>query len=140
MEVPSPEPGKLGRELAVQEKSIVASKPPQEIILRISDREEVISRLHELVKQFGGEVVATERDIFLASVPTGSFSKFEKELAGLSSSGKTDRLTAKKQTPGSLRFEQGTKKEGGEEKSRESAIFAADRAGRTTVRILLIQE
>jgi len=140
MEVPSPEPGKMGRELAIQEKSIVASKPPREIILRISDREKVISRLHELVKQFGGEVVATERDIFLASVPTGSFSEFEKELAGLSSSAKTDRLTAKKQTAGSLRFEQGTKKEEGEEKSKGPANLAADMESRSIVRIVLVQE
>ena len=140
MEVPSPEPGKMGRELAIQEKSIVASKPPREIILRISNREKVISRLHELVKQFGGEVVATERDIFLASVPTGSFSEFEKELAGLSSSAKTDRLTAKKQAAGSLRFEQGTKKEEGEEKRKGPANLAADMESRSIVRIVLVQE
>jgi hypothetical protein len=140
MEIPSSEPGKAGRELAVQEKSTVASKPPQEIILRISDREKVISRLHELVKQFGGEVVTTERDIFLASVPTGSFSEFEKELAGLSSSGKTDLLMARKPAAGKLRLEQGAKGEEGGEKSKEPAILAADKAGRTIVRILLVQE
>ncbi len=140
MEVPSPEPGKMGRESAIQEKSTVASKPPQEIILRISDREKVISRLHELVKKFGGEGVTTERDIFLASVPTGSFSEFEKELTGLSSSGKTDLLMARKPAAGKLRLEQGAKKEEGGEKSKESAILAAHRAGRTTVRILLVQE
>ena len=140
MEIPSSEPGKVGRELAVQEKSTVASNPPQEIILRISDREKVISRLHELVKQFGGEVVTTERDIFLASVPTGSFSEFEKELAGLSSSGKTDLLMARKPAAGKLRLEQGAKGEEGGEKSKEPAILAADKAGRTIVRILLVQE
>jgi hypothetical protein len=140
MEVPSPEPGKIGRELAVQEKSLVASKPPQEIILRISDREKVIARLYELVKQFGGEVVTTERDIFLASLPTGSFSEFEKELAGLSSSAKTDRLIAKKPAAGSLRLEQGTKKEEGEEKSKGSAKLAADMESRSIVRIVLVQE
>jgi len=140
VKTPSPEPGKIERELAFQEKSLVASKPPLEIVLRISDRKKVISKLHELVKQFGGEVVTTERDTFLASLPTGSFSGFEKELAGLSSSAKTDQLIAKKHATGSLRFEQGAKREGADEKSKGSAELAADRESRTIVRILLVEE
>jgi hypothetical protein len=140
VKTPSPEPGKIERELAFQEKSLVASKPPLEIVLRISDRKKVISQLHELVKQFGGEVVTTEGDIFLASLPTGSFSGFEKELAGLSSSAKTDQLIAKKHATGSLRFEQGAKREGADEKSKGSAGLAADRESRTIVRILLVEE
>jgi hypothetical protein len=140
VKTPLPEPGKIERELAFQEKSLVASKPPQEIILRVSDRKKVISRLHEMVKQFGGEVVATEGDMFLASLPTGSFSEFEKELAGLSSSGKTDLFMAKKHATGSLRFEQGGKREGADEKSKGSAGLAADKESRTIVRILLVEE
>ncbi len=140
VKTPSPEPGKIERELAFQEKSLVASKPPLEIVLRISDRKKVISQLHELVKQFGGEVVTTEGDSFLASLPTGSFSGFEKELAGLSSSAKTDQLIAKKHATGSLKFEQGAKREGADEKSKGSAGLAADRESRTIVRILLVEE
>jgi hypothetical protein len=138
--VPSAELGKIERQLAVQEKSLFASKPPQEIILRISDREKGISRLYEMVKQFGGEVVAAEGDRFLASLPTGSFSEFEKELAGLSSSGKSDLLMAKKPAPGSLRFEEGMKREEVDQKSKEPAGLAADTERRTIVRILLVQE
>jgi len=137
---PSPEPGKIKRELAVQEKSLVASKPPQEIILRISDREKGIFQLHKLIKQFGGEMVTTEGDMFLASLPTGSFSEFEKELAGLSSSAKADQLIAKKHAAGSLRFEQGAKREEDDEKSKGSATLAADTESRTIVRIFLVQE
>jgi hypothetical protein len=135
-----PEPGKIERELAFQEKSLVASKPPQEIVLRVSDRKKVISRLHEMVKQFGGEVVATEGDMFLASLPTGSFSEFEKELAGLSSSGKTDLFMAKKHATGSLRFEEGMKREEVDQKSKEPARLTPDTERRTIVRILLVQE
>jgi hypothetical protein len=135
-----PEPGKIERELASQEKSLMASKPPQEIILRISDRKTVIPRLYELVKQFGGEVVTTQGDMFLASLPTGSFSEFEKELAGISSSPKTDLLVAKKQATGSLSLEEGVKRKVGDEKSKEPAKLAADTKSRTLVRILLVEE
>jgi hypothetical protein len=137
---PSSEPGKMGRELAAQEKSLVATKPPQEIVLKISDRRKVIPRLHELVKQFGGEVVATERDSILASLPRGSFSEFEKELAGFSSSAKADRLIARKHVAGSLRPEEGAKREEGEEKSKGLPRLPADAESRTIVRILLVEE
>ncbi len=138
--VPPPEPGKIERELAVQGKSLVASKPLQEIILRVSDRKQVISRLHELVKQFGGEVVATEGDVFLASLPTGSFLEFQKELEGFRSSAKADRLISEKHAAGSLRLEQRAKREEGEEKSKGPARLAADTESRTTLRILLVEE
>jgi len=135
-----PEPGKMRRELAVQEKPFVASKPSQEIVLKVSDRTKAIPRLHELVKQFGGEVVATEEDRFLASLPTSSFSEFEKELAGFSSPAEADRLIAKKHAAGSLRLEQGAKREEGDEKSKGSAGLAADAGSRTIVRILLVEQ
>jgi len=137
---PSPAPEKIERELAAQEKALVVSKPPQEITLRISDRKKVIPRLHELLKQFGGEVVTTEGDMFLASLPTSSFSEFERELAGLSSSTKEDPLTAKKPTTGSPRVGQGVKREEVDEKSKGPGKLAVDMERRTIVRIFLIQE
>jgi hypothetical protein len=138
--VPLPEPAKIERKLAVPEKSRVASKPPQEIILRISDRGKVIPLLHELVKQFGGEVVTQKGDMFLAAVPTSSFRKFEKELAGISSSFKTDPLVAKEHAQGSLRLEERAKGEEGDEKSKGPAGLAADAESQTIVRILLVED
>jgi len=138
--VPAAEPGKIEEELAVREKTLVASKSPQQIILRISDRKKAISRLNELVKQFGGDVVTTKEDMFLASLPTSTFSEFEKELAGFSSSAKADRLIEKKDAVGSLRLAEGAKKEEGDEKRKGSAMLAADTGGRTIVRILLVEE
>ena len=137
---PSPEPGKMKRELALREKSLIASKPPQEIVLKISDRKKVIPRLHELVRKFGGDVVETEGDRLLASLPTGSFSEFEKELARFISSAKADQLIAKKDAAGSLGLEKGAKREEGDEKSKGSARLAADTGSRTIVRILLVEE
>ena len=138
--VPSPESGKIEKGLAPKEKSVIASKPPQEIILKISDREKGISRLNELVKQFGGEMVAAEGNMFLASLPTGSLAEFEKELAGLSASPKTDKVVEKKQVAVSLRAAPGVKRKEVDGKSKEPAKLATDEESRTIVRILLVQE
>jgi len=137
---PSSEPEEIERELTSKEKSVVASKPPKEIVLRISDRGKAISQLEELVKQFDGEIVTTEGNRFLASLPTGSFSEFEKELAGLSSSTKADKVIKRKHAAGSLRALQEVKKEGVEGKSKEPAKLATDEESRIIVRILLVQE
>jgi hypothetical protein len=139
-QAPSPEPGRFEKGLIVKEKSIVAAKPPQEIILRISDRERVISKLHKLVKQFGGEMVTSEGNMFLASLPTGSLSEFEKELAGLSSSTEADKVVTKKEVMGSARAAPGGKREEPDEKSKEPAKLAAHEERRIAVRIFLIQE
>ncbi len=108
-------------------------KPAQEIVLRISDRKKVVSQLQELIKQFGGEVVTTEGNMFVASLPTGSFSEFEKEVAELGSSPREDKLIQGKKADGGLRAAP-------EAKRKEAPRRAADAEGRTTVRIRLIQE
>ena len=138
--VPSSEPEKVEKGLPTQEKLFMASKPPQEIVLRISDREKAISQLHELVKQVGGEIVTTEGNRFLASIPTGSFSEFEKELAGLSASADADKMVPQKHVAGSLREVQGVKKEEVDKKSKEPAKLATNEESRMIVRILLVQE
>ena len=137
---PPPGPGKIEKGLAAKEKSIVASKPPQEIILRVSDRDKMIFKLQELVKQFGGEMVTAEENMFLASLPTGSFPEFEKELMGLSTPTQADKMIAKKQVAGNLKAAPGVKGEEVDEKSKEPAKRVADQESRTVVRILLIQE
>ena len=138
--IPPPGPGKIEKGLAAKEKSVVASKPPQEIILRVSDREKMIFKLQELVKQYGGEMVTTEENMFLASLPTDSLSEFKKELVELSTPTQADKVIAKKQVTGKLKAAPGVKKEEVDEKSKEPAKLAADQESRTVVRILLIQE
>ncbi|HMK51540.1 MAG TPA: hypothetical protein VK551_03455 [Thermodesulfobacteriota bacterium] len=139
-QVPSPEPGKIAQGLLAKEKFIVASKPPREITLRVSDRERVTSKVNEIVKQFGGEVVAAEGDMLLVSLPTVSFSEFEKELQDLSPSAKADKAAAKRQILGSAKAAPGGKREEVNEKSEELAKSAVDQDSRTVVRILLIPE
>lgn len=137
---PSPEPGKIEKGRVAKEMSVVTSKSPQEIHLKVSDREKVIPQLHELVKQFGGEMVTTEGNIFIASLPTDSLSEFEKELGGLSAPTQADKGIAKKQIAGSLRAAPGMKREEVDEKGKAPAKLAADTENRTIIRILLVQE
>ena len=121
-------------------KGAYSPSPPQEIVLKISDRDKAISQLRELVKQFKGEIVTTEGNRFLASLPASSFSEFEKELVGVSSTGQTDKGMTRKHATGSLRARQEVKKEAMEGKSRETAKLATDEESRIVVRILLVQE
>jgi hypothetical protein len=140
---PSAEPERSGKGFAGKEKSVgtfgksvVTLKPPQEIVLRISDREKVVPQLQELIKQFGGEIVTTEGNIFVASLPAGSILEFEKEVAELGSSPKEDKLIQGKQAVGSLKPAPAAP----EAKRKEAPKRAADAEDRTIVRIQLIQE
>ncbi len=126
-------PEAAGKDGGGLQKSIVALKPPQEIVLRISDREKVVSHIQELVKQFAGELVTTEGDLFVASLPTGSISEFEKEVVRLGSFPKEDKSFREKQAAGSMRAAPAAKGKG-------APGPTIDTEGRTTVRILLIQE
>ena len=134
--IPSAEPEKAGKGFVAKEKSVVTLKPPQEIVLRISDPERVVSRLQKLIKQFGGEVVATEGNTFVASIPRDAFPGFEKEVGELGSSPKEDKLIQKKQAVGSMRSAPAAPGVGREEAHQR----AADAENRVTVRILLITE
>jgi hypothetical protein len=135
----SREPERFEKGLLARKKSVAAAKPSQEIVLRISDRDKAMSQLRELVKQFKGEIVTTEENGFLVSLPAGSFSEFQKELVDVSS-GDADKGAARKQTAEGLGALQEGKKEAIEGKGREPARLVADEGGRVVVRILLVQE
>ena len=118
----------------------MGSKLPKEITLKISDREKVIPQLLELIKQFGGEMLTAEENMFLVSLPTTSFSEFEKELSGLSASAKADKVVVKKPVAESLKAAPSLKREGVDEKKKAPTKLEADQEGRTFVRILLVPE
>ena len=135
----SQKPENIEKEEGVKERSPVASKPPHEIVLKISDREKVISQLHELVKQFGGEIIRTEDHMLLASLPQGSVSEFEKELGGIKTDTQRDKALIPKHPLGRFMAASGGKKKEGDEKKREPARQITQES-HTVVRILLIQE
>jgi|MudIll2142460700_1097286.scaffolds.fasta_scaffold106895_1 hypothetical protein len=137
---PSPGAGKIEKGLVAKEKSFMGSKLPKEITLKISDREKVIPQLLELIKQFGGEMIAAEGNMFLASLPTTSFSEFEKGLSGLSASTQADKVVVKKPVAESLRTAPSLKREGADEKGRAPTKLEADQENRTFIRILLVPE
>ena len=126
--------------MITKEEASPAAKPPQKIVLRISDREKTLSQLHELLQKFGGKVVTTEGDIFLASLPVATFSEFEKELLGLGSPGKADKMMRQKNAMGRLDVPEGVKIGEFEVKGKEPASPDTERQDHLLVRILLIQE
>jgi glucose-6-phosphate 1-dehydrogenase len=78
--------------------------------------------------------------MFLVSLPTTSFSEFEKELSGLSASTKADKVVVKKPVAESLKAAPSLKREGVDEKKKAPTKLEADQEGRTFVRILLVPE
>ena len=122
-------PSSLSGRQEVEDKSVkaagLAPKPPQEIILKVSDREKALSQLKELITQYGGETLKAEENVLLASVPFHSFPEFEREAMGLSSPAEADKRS-------SLQVSK--------EKAGEPAPSPPPKEDRLTVRILLQSE
>jgi len=138
--IQTPGPDKFEKELAAKEKPVLASRPSQEMTLRIADREKAIFQLQGLVKHFRGEMVTEEENRFIVSLPTLSFPEFKKELEGISASTKTDKAIAKKRIAGSPGATAGFKTEEATERSKEAVKVASDQESRTVVLIFLTQE
>ena len=77
----------------------VEMKLSQEFVLKISDRKRIISRLQNLTKQFWGETLNAEGNMFLVSLPTSSVAEFRKELEGIRSFAKAPQRERVKETP-----------------------------------------
>jgi hypothetical protein len=137
---PPSEPRKIEKMVMAQQRVYLAAKPPQEIILKIADREKALSQLHELVKQFGGEIVREEGNILLASLPNASFPEFKKELAGMGASKKADEMALQKGAIEGKEAPQAPKRREPEVKEKESPKPMTDQKSRISVRIFLIQE
>ena len=137
--VPS-EKKKIESASITKEKASPAAKPPQEIILRTSDRQKTLAQLDELLQQFGGKIITTEGNTFLASLPAATFSEFEKELLGLSSPGKTDKMVQEKDIAESDTVPAGARRIEGEEKAKRPSKFAAEPEDYVVVRVLLLRE
>ena len=137
--VPS-EKKKIEAASITKEQASPAAKPPQEIVLRTSDRQETLAQLDELLQQFGGKIITTEGNTFLASLPAATFSEFEKELLGLSSPGKTDKMVQEKDIAESDTVPAGAKRIEGEEKAMKPSNLATEQESHVAIRILLLQE
>jgi hypothetical protein len=135
-----PETEKMEPALAKKEEAPAAAKPPQEIALCVSDREKALNLLHELLQQFGGKIITTEGNIFLASLPKAKFSEFEKELLELGSPGKTDKMVLKKNRMEKLDVPGGAEQRALEAKGKERASPQAGMQDYLLVQILLLPE
>ncbi len=124
----------------VKEKTSSAAKPPREIVLRTFDREKALNQIQILLQQFEGKMITTGGDVFLASLPAATFSEFEKELLGLSSSGRKDKIVQEKDMAENYTVPAGAKRIDGEGKAKMPSKFAAEQEDHIVVRVLLLQE
>jgi hypothetical protein len=123
-----------------KESASIPIKTPQEIFLRVSNRKNVLYQLHQLIKQYGGELVKEERNILWASLPAGSFREFEKELSGMGLSDKEDKRAEEKQTTKRLNDTvEGMSKEVKEE-GKASVTSKDDGKRDIAIRIILLEE
>jgi hypothetical protein len=114
-----------------KEKALFAAKPLREIILKVSQREKVLSRIQELVKQSGGKIEKEEGDALLAFLPAASLPKFEERLAELSSPKEGAPMVPKKDAVGETSSSAEVKRRDAAEQGKESLI---------PIRILLLQD
>ncbi|MBM4276313.1 MAG: zf-HC2 domain-containing protein [Deltaproteobacteria bacterium] len=118
----------------------LAKKPDREITLKISDRKKAVSRLQELAKQLGGEVVREDGDVLLTSLPTSSYAEFEKELAQVRFPPWAPRATVQKEMKDDLNLVAGAKSKEVEEKGKEPSKSAGLKEGTLFIRIRLVLE
>jgi hypothetical protein len=119
-----------------------AKELPHEITLRVADRGKALSQLHELITQFGGEVVGTEENSLLASLPVGSLSTFEKDLAEFGFRKKMSEISLQKDVTERVGAVSAPKKRDAKEKEIDSfkPKSIPDSKEHVTVRIVLVPE
>ena len=108
-ELPPLDEKKREREMVGKSMMSLAKKPAREITLKISDLEKAISRLQELAKQLGGQIVREDGNVLLASLPASSYAEFEKELAQVGSPPVAPKATAPKEMKDDLSLAAGAK-------------------------------
>jgi len=137
--IPSFGQEKMGGVSVAKKEAFLASRLPQEITLRISDRDKTFPRFYALVEQFGGEIISAEGNIFLASLPLDLFPIFEKELKGLSSSDKPSGVVPPKDNGAAMGVVSEVQR--GEMDERQKKISPmTGRESRIVVRIILLEE
>ncbi len=123
-----------------KEKASLAAQLPQEIVLRTFDREKTLNQIQILLQQFEGKMITTEGDVLLASLPAATFPEFEKELLGLSTSGKTDKMVQEKDIVERGTLPAGARRIEGEERVKRPSRFATEQESHVVVRVLLLKE
>ena len=128
---------KTDRTSAAPKEASLAPQAPQEIALRVSDKEKALSEFYAVVQQYGGETIGVEGNILLVSLPAHSLPEFEKELSRQISPEKARGIALQKDAGPALSAE--TKKKEQEGRG-PSARPVPGKEGRIVVRIVLIQE
>jgi hypothetical protein len=134
------EPEKIAKAGVAEQRAYPAGKPPQEIALKISDAEKALSQLHELVRQFGGEIVQEEGNMLVVSLPAASFPEFGKKVVRLVSLTTGDQIVPHKESSEGKGVPPKVERGNAEERDKELARPMIDKESRIFIRILLVQE
>ena len=137
-EIPPLEEKRREREMVGKGMMSLAKKPAREITLKIGDREKAISRLQDLAKQLGGQIVREDGDVLLASLPVSSYAEFEKGLAQIGSYPVFPKATAPKEMKDDLSLAAGAKSKEPEEKGKEPSRSVSLRENTISIRIRLV--
>jgi hypothetical protein len=137
---PPSEPGKIKKGATLTRRAPVGAEPSREIILRVSDQEKAVFQLQGLVEEFGGKIIREEGHILLASLPSVSYSQFEKKLEGMTTPKKAEPAAPQQVAPRALKMDSRAKEEESAGKGKELRRSTADQPSCITIRILLIKE
>jgi hypothetical protein len=124
----------------VHETTGPGPKSSPELVLKISDRKEVLSRLQELMKEWGGEIRSVRGNRLLISFPGFHLSEFQKELGKMGSIAKAQERVDTTETPEKAVGGLGKKGKDSEEKDKESSWLEDSREGRILIRLVLEEE
>ena len=115
-------------------------KPSQELVLKISDQKKVLSRLQDLMKEWGGEILSVEENRLLISLPRFYLPEFQKELEKMGSFAKAQHRIDTIETPGNAVGGLGKKGRDFDEKDKESSRLEGSKEGHTLIRLVLEEE
>jgi hypothetical protein len=124
----------------VRETTRPEPKPSQELVLKISDQKKILSRLQDLMKEWGGEILSVDGNRLLISLPRFYLPEFQKELGKMGSIAKAqqriDTTESLENAAGGL----GKKGRESDEKDKESSRLEDSKEGRTLIGLVLEEE
>ena len=125
---------------AAREATHPEPKPSQELVLKISDQKKVLSRLQDLMKEWGGEILSVDGNRLLISLPRFYLPEFQKELGKMGSIAKAqqriDTTESLENAAGGL----GKKGRESDEKDKESSRLEDSKEGQTLIGLVLEEE
>jgi hypothetical protein len=125
---------------AAMETTRPEPKPSEELVLKTPDQKKVHSRLQDLMKEWGGEILSVEGNRLLISLPRFHLSEFEKELGKMGSIAKARQRIDTAESLGNAAGGLGKKGRESDEKDKELSRLVDLKEGQTLIHLVLEEE